>query len=111
MNLPYFVLGPVFPGCSRMWAATLQRPWQLTSNGQRKLQSAWCQTRWHFLSTSFQRTSFEKELELVLHSWSLRKMHSDGSCWSVGYLAHTLYIHTGQSHLSVVGVVEESWTS
>lgn len=33
-NLPYFVLGPVFPGYSQMWAATLQRPWQLTSRAK-----------------------------------------------------------------------------
>lgn len=58
-NLPYFVLGPVFPGCSQIRAATLQRPWQLTSSGQRKLQSPWCHARRHFLSTSFQGASFE----------------------------------------------------
>lgn len=60
MNLPYFVLGPMFPGCIHMWAAVLQR-WLLTSSGQGKLQSAWCQTRCHFLNTSFQRASFEDE--------------------------------------------------
>ena len=33
-NLPYFVLGPVFPGYSQMRAAALQRPWQLTSRAK-----------------------------------------------------------------------------
>lgn len=37
MNLPYFVLGPVFPGSIQIWAAILQR-WILTSSGQGKLQ-------------------------------------------------------------------------
>lgn len=103
-NLPYFVLGPVFPGYSCMWAAALQRLWQLTSRAKGAAVSLVSASR----STG---QAFRTGLELVLYSWSLRKTwHSDGSCWSVDYLAHTLSIHTGQSHLSVVGV-GDSWTA
>lgn len=103
-NLPYFVLGPMFPSYSRMWAANQQGKGSCSQPGVR-----WDAT---FSASPSREQALRIGLELVLYSWSLRKRwHSDGSCWSVDYLAHTLSIRTVQSHLSVVGVVRDSWTA